>query len=242
MAFRDRSHNNQDALQAFSMMSQAQSPVAQPPAVNPPIGGGLNYAQLLGMTGGNQQGASIMQNALGGGNVGAQLLGATPAKLPGAKLPGADFQGFAPTGTVPNAFAAYRALAAGQPLPPPAPASTPGFQGFAPTGSVPEAFAAYRALAAAAPPVQQYQPQMPAPVQAPASASIPAPAPAPTANLNYNPINPVPGGPPRLANGALDVPEAVRMSSQYQFDPTGTMWYTNNLGQIIYPYGGVNDG
>ncbi len=82
----------------------------------------MDYAQLLGMTGGNQQGAGIMQNALGGGNVGAQLLGATPAQLPGA-----GFQGFAPTATVPDLLAKYRAQAAAAPpiqqyQPPPAPA------------------------------------------------------------------------------------------------------------------------
>lgn len=86
----------------------------------------MDYAQLLGMTGGNQQGAGIMQNALGGGNVGAQLLGTTPAQLPGA-----GFQGFAPTSTVPDLLAKYRAQAAAAPPVPqpqmqaPAPAQVP---------------------------------------------------------------------------------------------------------------------
>lgn len=159
----------------------------------------MDYAQLLGMTGGNQQGAGIMQNALGGGNVGAQLLGTTPAQLPGA-----------------------------------------GFQGFAPTSPVPDLLAKYRAQAAAAPPIQQYQPPpMPAPppVQAPVQSAAPAP------NLNYNPINPTTPV-ARLPDGRLDIPQS-QWSSAYMFDPTGSMWKTNDLGQIIFPGGGgwgANDG
>ncbi len=70
----------------------------------------MDYAQLLGMTGGNSQSAGIMDTALGGGNVGAQLLGATPGQLPKAtpaRLPGADFRGFAPTSSVPSLLAKY---------------------------------------------------------------------------------------------------------------------------------------
>lgn len=160
----------------------------------------MNYADLLGMTGGNQQSAGIMNNALGGGNVGAQLLGASPAQLPGA-----------------------------------------GFQGFAPTSTVPDLLAKYRAQAAVAPSAPSYQPAVPTPtptaVRAQAQTQAPAAAPTPAQVLNYNPINPTPEGPKRLPNGALDVPPVIQMSSGYQFDPTGSMGFTNTLGQLIYPYG-----
>jgi hypothetical protein len=75
----------------------------------------MDYAQLLGMTGGNQQSAGIMQNALGAGNVGAQLLGASGSQVPRAPLPGAGFQGFGAQTAIPDLLAKYQAEAAAAP-------------------------------------------------------------------------------------------------------------------------------